>query len=52
MARKLLMDGYDSSCEHPKSADSDFVTNTIEEFHDTKKVRQSINLLPGRDAAK
>ena len=52
MARKLIMEGYDSIFEHHKIADTDFVPNTIEDFHDTKKVRQSINLLPGRDAAK
>ena len=46
------MEGYDFIFEHHKIADTDFVPNTIEDFHDTKKVRQSVNLLlPSRDAA-
>ena len=44
------MEGYDFIFEHHKIADSDFVPNTIEDFHDTKKVRQSINVLPSRGA--
>ena len=36
------MEGYDFIFEHHKIADSDFVPNTIEDFHATKKVRQSI----------
>ena len=45
------MEGYDFIFEHHKIADSDFVPNTIEDFHVTKKVRQSIFLLPSRDTA-
>ena len=44
------MEGYDFIFEHHKIADTDFVPNTIEDFHDTKKVRRSIYLLPSRDA--
>ena len=45
------MEGYDFIFEHHKIADTDFVPNTIEDFHDTKKVRQSIDRLPSRDTA-
>ena len=42
LARKLIMEGYDFIFEHHKIDDSDFVPNTVEDFHDMKKVRQSI----------
>ena len=45
------MEGYDFIFEHHKIADTDFVPNTIEDFHDTKKVRHSINLLPSYESA-
>lgn len=32
------MEGYDFIFEHDGIADTDFVPNTIENFHDTKKV--------------
>ena len=32
------MEGYDHILEHDKVGETDFVPNTIEDFHDTKKV--------------
>ena len=40
------MEGYDFIFEHHKIADTDFVPNAIEDFHDAKKVRQSISSEP------
>ena len=33
------MEGYDYIFENYKIAETDFVPNTIEDFHDTKKVK-------------
>ena len=38
LARKLIMEGYDFIFENYKVAEMDFVPNTIEDFHETKKV--------------
>lgn len=35
------MEGFDHILEHDEVAESDFVPNTIEDFHDTKKVREN-----------
>ena len=42
LARKLIMEGYDYVFAHYKIAETDFVPNTIEDFHDTKKVNLSL----------
>ena len=34
------MEGHDYIFEHGKVAEPDFVPNTIEDFHDTRKVRR------------
>lgn len=36
------MKGYDYIFEHYKTTEADFVPNTLEDFHDTKKVRPSL----------
>ena len=52
LARKLIMEGYDYIFENRKIAETDFVPNTIEDFHDTKKVRNERNPLPNLSPAK
>ena len=47
------MEGYDFIFEHYKIKEMDFVPNTIEDFHDTKKVvsfclESGLSLMTGR----
>ena len=47
------MDGYDFIFEHYEIKEMDFVPNTIEDFHDTKKVQiclleLDLSLMTGR----